>query len=110
MPRSVLLVFTNATDGNDEEFNRWYDEVHMKEVIETPGFVGCERFELADAQMDSEKRGHRYLAIYDIEGDPAAALKTLQESAPRMNMTDTLSLEAGTSLFTQITARLAAEN
>ncbi len=110
MARSILLVFTNATDGNDEEFNRWYDEIHMKEVIETPGFVGCERFELGEGQMDSEERKHRYLAIYDIEGDPAAALKTLQESAPRMQMTDTLNLEAGTSLFRQITARLAASN
>ena len=110
MARSILLVFTNATDGDDEEFNRWYDEVHMKEVIETPGFIGCERFELGEAQMDPAERAHRYLAIYEIEGDPAAALKSLQESAPRMQMTDTLSLEAGTSLFTQITARMAASN
>jgi hypothetical protein len=110
MARSVLLVFTNATDENDEEFNRWYDEVHMKEVTETPGFIGCERFEISDEQMDSGERKHRYLAIYDIEGDPAAALKALKESAPRMQMTDTLNVDAGTSLFTQITARLAASN
>ena len=107
MARSVLRVFTNATDGNDEEFNRWYDEFHMQEVIETPGFIACERFELGATQMDSEERVHRDLAIYEIEGDPAAALKSLQESAPRMQMTDTLNLAAGTSLFTQITEHLA---
>ena len=105
MSRSVLLVFTNATDGDDVEFNRWYDEVHLKEVLEAPGFVAAERFDLADAQMAEDDRPHRYLAIYEIEGDPADALKALQELAPTMDMTATLAKDAATSLYSQISPR-----
>ena len=106
MARSVLLVFTNATDGDDAEFNRWYDEVHLKEVLEAPGFVAAERFDLSGAQMDEAERAHRYLAIYEIEGDPAAALKSLRELAPQMNMTSTLAGDAATSLYSQISPRM----
>ena len=106
MARSVLLVFTNATDGDDAEFNRWYDEVHLKEVLETPGFVAAERFELSGTQMTEGEQPHRYLAIYEIEGDPAAASKALMELAPGMNMSATLSEDTGTSLFSQITPRM----
>ena len=105
MSRHVLLVFTNATPGDDEEFNRWYDEVHLKEVLETPGFVAAERFDLNDAQMAEADRAHRYLSIYEIEGDPTAAMKALEEMAPGMNMSATLAEDAATSLFTQISAR-----
>lgn len=106
MARSVLLVFTNATDGDDAEFNRWYDEVHLKEVLEAPGFVAAERFDLGSAQMDEADRAHRYLAIYEIEGDPEATLKSLRELAPQMDMTSTLAGDAATSLYSQITPRM----
>ena len=110
MARSVLLVFTNATDGDDAEFNRWYDEVHLKEVLEAPGFVAAERFDLSDVQMMEAERPHRYLAIYEIEGDPAAALKSLQELAPQMNMSATLGGDSATSLYSQISPRLQQES
>jgi len=105
MSRHVLLVFTNSTPGDDEEFNRWYDEVHLKEVLETPGFVAAERFDLSKTQMDDAEHAHRYLSIYEIEGDPAAAVKALEEMAPGMNMSPTLG-EAATTLFSQITPRM----
>ena len=106
MARSVLLVFTNATPGDDAEFNRWYDEVHLKEVLETPGFVAAERFDLSDSQMADADRPHRYLSIYEIEGDAASALKALEGMAPQMNMSATLGEDVATSLFTQITPRM----
>ena len=31
MSRHVLMVLTNATEGDDGEFNRWYDEVNFTE-------------------------------------------------------------------------------
>jgi len=106
MARSVLLVFTNATDGDDVEFNRWYDEVHLKEVLEVPGFVAAERFDLSGVQMMEGERPHKYLSIYEIEGDPEAALASLREMSPQMNMSSTLSGDAATSLYSQISPRM----
>ena len=41
--KGQLLVFSNATDGRDEEFNTWYDEVHVPEVLEVDGVSGASR-------------------------------------------------------------------
>ncbi|MDN5893707.1 MAG: hypothetical protein L0H93_06735 [Nocardioides sp.] len=70
----VLLAHTApASPDVVEEFNRWYDEVHVPEVIaKVPGVVAARRFVLAADQLLPEEalpdRG--YLAIYEIEGEP----------------------------------------
>jgi hypothetical protein len=103
MSRSVLLVFTNATDGDDAEFNRWYGDVHLAEVLEVPGIVAAERFALADAQLTPGDHEHRYLAIYEIEGDPAEAAAGLLKA--EMNMSETLHPQIQTALYTQLGPR-----
>ena len=104
---SYLLVFTNATEGDDAEFNKWYDEVHLKEVLEVPGFVAAQRFQLTDAQTTDEPHEFRYLAIYEVEGDPAAAFERLKGSSDRFNMTETMA-QAVTAHFTPIGERMTA--
>ena len=93
-----MLVFTNALDGWDEEFNRWYDEIHLPEVLTLPVFSGAERFRLADAQMFAGQR-FRYLAIYEYRGTAAAALEALMGAAGGFRMTDAMSPEVHVSLF-----------
>ncbi len=88
--RSFLLVMTNSTPGDEAEFNKWYQEVHLKEVCEVPGIVAAQRFELTDAQISDEERPHQFLAIYEIEGDPKKAFDLLQASSPEMNISPTL--------------------
>jgi len=93
-----MLVFTNALDGCDEEFNRWYDEIHLPEVLALPVFTGAQRLRLADAQMFPEQR-FRYLAIYEYQGSGAIALETLTGAAGSFRMTDTMAQEMHVSLF-----------
>lgn len=65
----ILLVFSNPTDGREEEFNRWYSEHHLDEILAIEGFKKAQRFELADAKMtrDTPAAPYRYLALYEIE-------------------------------------------
>jgi hypothetical protein len=93
-----MLVFTNAVEGRDDEFNEWYDNVHLAEVVSLPGFVAATRHELADAQMFPEQ-SHRYLAIYEYKGDAADALAALGAGAATMNMSDALAGDAKLVLF-----------
>jgi hypothetical protein len=30
---TVLMVLTNSAEGQDAEFNAWYDEIHLPEVL-----------------------------------------------------------------------------
>ncbi len=93
-----MLVYTNAREGRDEEFNRWYDEIHLPEVLALPAFSAAQRFRLADAQMFPEQR-FRYLAIYEYTGGSAAALEALTGAAGSFRMTDAMGAEVQVSLF-----------
>jgi hypothetical protein len=81
MAKHLFVVFTNAGEGKDEEFNTWYDNVHGPAVIGVPGIVNCQRFELSDAQFSLSKPSPwKYLALYEIETDDLAkCLQTLTE-------------------------------
>ena len=81
------IVMTNCTEGDDEEFNRWYDEVHAPEVIEKTPITGCKRLRRSDAQV-GEGGKYRYLAIYEFEGDAAAVKEALLRT--KFEMSDTL--------------------
>jgi hypothetical protein len=50
-----------------DEFNRWYDEVHLPEMLALDGFVSARRY----APVED---GGPYIAQYEIEGDPQAAV------------------------------------
>jgi hypothetical protein len=84
-----MLVFTNAVDGRDDEFNRWYDEVHLPEVLALDAFTGATRHRVTDAQMYPDQ-SHRYLAIYEFEGDPQDAIDQMIKAAGDMDMSDTM--------------------
>jgi len=93
-----MLVFTNAVDGRDDEFNQWYDEVHLVEVLALPEFVDATRHKLADAQMFPDQ-SHGYLAIYEYKGDAADAIAALGAGAERFNMSDSMAPDAKVVLF-----------
>jgi hypothetical protein len=79
VPTSVFVVHTNPVAGREEEFNAWYTERHLKDVLAIPGFVRARRYRLSDAQF-APLPGFRYLAIYEIEGDPAEAMRALRRA------------------------------
>jgi hypothetical protein len=90
-----LIVFTEPKSGQEAEYNKWYNEVHLKEVLEIEGFVAAQRFEIAPTQIGGggEPTGGRYLAIYEIEAESLEdALEKLNAGAGTMNMSDALDL------------------
>jgi hypothetical protein len=44
LPEAQFLVFSNAAEGQDEEFNRWYDAKHLPDVLAVPGIVDGQRY------------------------------------------------------------------
>ena len=81
MAKSVLMVLTNPVAGKEDEFNDWYTNVHIREIVEVPGIVSAQRFKLAEAQS-GPVGSHEYLAIYEVEGDPAVAVAALKAAGP----------------------------
>lgn len=71
-----------------DEFNRWYDEVHIPECLAVKGFVSATRY----APL---KGLGPYMVRYEIEGDPEEAVKAISaaSAAGRLNMSDTLRMD-----------------
>ncbi|MFZ2173641.1 MAG: hypothetical protein WAW17_06310 [Rhodococcus sp. (in: high G+C Gram-positive bacteria)] len=71
-----------------DEFNKWYEEIHIPEVVALDGFVGATR--LAPAAAD----GGPFIVLYELEGDPHEAERNVHAAAAakQLNLSDALSL------------------
>ena len=56
----LLMVWTDIDAEHEAEFNRWYDEEHLPELLQVPGFLSAGRY-------SALKGGPKYLAIYELE-------------------------------------------
>jgi hypothetical protein len=89
---SYFVVLSNAVEGRDEEFNDWYTNRHLGDVLQVPGFSSARRFGLAGSdkqtlaipgvdagESDPESKGaeYKYLALYGLDGEPAAAIAAM---------------------------------
>lgn len=76
MSQHLHIVFSQPPEGvSDDDFNRWYD-AHLREILGVPGFLSARRFRLDPVVADPDVR-YRYLAVYEIDGDPADAIAAL---------------------------------
>ena len=68
MQRGILVVQTDAMPGHEREFNAWYDENHVPEILATEGFLLGRRFRAVPYLTDAgaESGFTKYLAVYDI--------------------------------------------
>lgn len=79
LERGLFLVFSNATSEDEiPEFHRWYDGVHIHEVLRVPGVRAATRYELDPDQMPpggADALGRRFLCAYEIEADDLARVR-----------------------------------
>lgn len=97
MKKFKLLVLTNPKEGRDQEYNDWYTNRHLADVVAVPGFVSAQRFKLTDPM--GFKHDHRYLAIYEIESDdPKKVMDEMmsRSGTPAMVLSEALDLEGAT--------------
>ena len=115
MAKYTFIVLTNPTAGKEAEFNEWYNTHHIPDVLNVPGFVGAQRFRLADTQFGGEEsKAYKYLALYEIETDDLAG--TLKELRARGGTADIVPSDAidmkkvGSFIFTPIAEKVIAKD
>jgi hypothetical protein len=59
-PEWLNVVSVDIEPAYADEFNRWYNEVHVPEILACPGWHANRRYECVDGEP-------RFLAIYDLE-------------------------------------------
>jgi hypothetical protein len=66
MAEYTLIVMTNPVAGREDEYNDWYDNQHVPDVLRVKGFTGAQRFKVADEKSDAP---FKYCALYQLETD-----------------------------------------
>jgi hypothetical protein len=106
--RYSFIVLTNSVEGRDDEYNKWYDDVHLDDVLAVPGFVAAQRFRRLDSDSTSP---FGYVAIYEIETDDIdATMKSLTAAAgtDAMIISDAMDKKATMYAFESIGDRRTA--
>jgi hypothetical protein len=60
----TLIVYTSPAEGREDEYNAWYDDVHLPEFSALPGVISGRRFKVTGDGAP------RYAAIYELSAHP----------------------------------------
>lgn len=94
MPKAILYVESSpvSTDREDE-YNDWYTNTHVPEILALPGFTGATRYKAAAA----EGQEPAYVAIYEIDADdPQGVVNELMSTMRAGKLTMSDSIKPGT--------------
>lgn len=108
MSGNVLLVFTEAAAGREDEFNSWYEDVHVPEMLTVPGIKAVQRFR-GQPGMRGEDPEHRYLAIYEVDELVEVKAAMIAASAD-LTMSDSRAPGTSTLVYSPITDWITAES
>ena len=56
----LLMVWVDVPADREDEFNRWYNEEHLPELLAVPGVLSAARYEAVSS-------GPKHLACYELE-------------------------------------------
>ena len=63
LSKHLLIVSATVAPEVEAEWNKWYNDVHLPEIRDCPGFLSGQRFVTAGADG-----ARRYVAIYEVDG------------------------------------------
>ena len=81
-----LIIYTSPVDGREDDFNAWYDDVHLAEFSALPGVISGRRFKVTDGKPAA------YAAIYEISSTPDEVLAAMNAAIKdgSMHMSDAI--------------------
>ena len=56
----LMLVGADIPADKEGDFNKWYQEEHLQELLSVPGILNAARYE-------ATKSGPKHLAVYELE-------------------------------------------
>jgi hypothetical protein len=67
MARYLLSAFSDCADpSREKEFNDWHDNMHVSDMLETPGMIWATRWVSASPKKNQRRK---YLVLYELEAD-----------------------------------------
>jgi hypothetical protein len=84
----TLIVSSGPAEGREDEYNDWYDNIHLPEFVALPGVISGRRFKVvADGKPT-------YSAIYELAEDPDKVMGAMSEGIKNgtVHMSDALDM------------------
>jgi hypothetical protein len=80
----TLIVYTSPAEGREDDFNAWYDGVHLAEFSALPGVISGRRFKVEGGGPAA------YAAAYELSGHPDQVLAAMNSAIKdgTMHMSD----------------------
>lgn len=101
MKKYILTTFSLPIEGMQIEYNKWYDEVHLHDVLNVPEIKTAQRFK--PFQQSNVVKGP-YLAIYEIETDEIErVIDAFQSGTYPMRTSDAIAIETVSIQFYEVT-------
>jgi hypothetical protein len=84
----TLIVYTSPADGREDDYNAWYDDIHLAEFSALPGVINGRRFKVAG---DGKPQ---YAALYELSAHPDAVMAAMNEGIKNgtVHMSDAVDL------------------
>lgn len=87
--KHLIAVLAEPTPGKEAEFDDYYENLHLDEVLATTGWDTAQRFVLTDEA--GQKCPQKHLALYEVEADsPKDIVRTLNETRSQRQQSDAL--------------------
>jgi len=92
--KQLVLILTEPTTGNEDEYNDYYNNLHLDEVLETTDLQTAQRFKLVG--QAGEPCPLPYLAVYETEAEHAEdVLANLNENRAQRQQSGALNKRTG---------------
>jgi hypothetical protein len=111
----VFLAYAApASPSHDAELNRWYDEQHLPDVLDLPGFTAAQRYSMSGINMVGQPwvTENPYLTVYEHmhtdENAYGAAFGQIREriAAGTVKMTDAIAPNSLIAVYRRISERI----
>lgn len=109
MGKYCFVVITTPVQGKEDEFNTWYTEQHLKDVLRVPGFVSAQRLKI---MPETSSVPGKYIALYQMETDnPEACVEDLLARAgkPGLEVSEALDMPSTSFVLCSVIAERTKE-
>jgi hypothetical protein len=87
--KHIVAVLTEPSEGKEDEFNDYYENLHLDEVLKSTKWESAQRFKLSD--QVGLTCPHEYLALYEVEADKSEdVLRILNQTRAQRQQSDAL--------------------
>jgi hypothetical protein len=96
MPKAIMFVQSRPSSPDcEDEYNDWYTNTHLEDVLAIPGITGARRFKASKA-APPPAGAPEYCAIYELNIDDLDSVMpelAARFADGRMRMTDAMEMD-----------------